>query len=161
MKRALLAAAAILAATPAHATFVSHYDFELVEDVIEQQTGTPVSWTRTGGSCRPKGNGSITLGYFQPGTNTITICQHASVSKTSLLNTLMHEGWHSVQDRCTRRPVFSDQQINRRLTAQDRRDIRKLYPVKQHRAEAEARAVANYYEDDPQGYVSLISHYCS
>ena len=43
-----------------------------------------------------------------------------------------------MQDRCTKRPVLSDAEIRRHLTASDRREIRKFYPVSQHRAEGEA-----------------------
>lgn len=160
MKRFLLLAA-VLASTPAHAFQSSWLDFELVEDAIEQETGTPVQWTRTGGSCQPKDATSVTLGYFTPSLNTITICQNARIRTSTLMNTLMHEGWHSVQDRCSKRPVFSDLEIKRHLKPSDRREIRKFYPVKQHRAEAEARAVANYYDDDPLGYVQLLERHCA
>ena len=160
LKRSLLAAVA-LCATPAHASMIWATDFTLVEDAIESTTGTPVRWTRTGGSCAPRSNGSVTMGYYTPSANHITMCQNPRFGQSTLMNTLMHEGWHSVQDRCSRRPVFSDSEITRHLTSSDRREIRKFYPVRQHRAEAEARAVANYFDDDPDGYVQLIRRHCA
>ena len=160
LKRSLLAAA-VLAATPAQATMIWATDFTLVEDAIEHSTGTPVRWTRTGGSCAPRSNGGVIQGYYRPGDNTITICQNPRIRTADIMNTLMHEGWHSVQDRCTRRPAFSDFEITRHLKPSDRREIRKFYPVSQHRAEAEARAVANYYDDDPSGYAELIRRHCA
>ena len=160
LKRSLLAAV-VLAATPAQAAMIWASDFTLVEDAIEHSTGTPVRWTRTGGSCAPRSNGSVTMGYYTPSANHITMCQNPRFGQSTLMNTLMHEGWHSVQDRCSRRPVFSDFEITRHLTSSDRREIRKFYPVRQHRAEAEARAVANYFDDDPDGYVQLIRRHCA
>ena len=159
MKRALLAAA-VFGIAPAHATLWSP-DFADVELAIEEETGTPVRWTRTGGSCAPKNDGGVILGYFTPSANTITMCQNPRIRQSTVLNTLMHEGWHAAQDRCTKEPHFSDREIKRQLTASDRREIRKFYSPKQYRAEAEARAVANYYDDDPQGYVELLQEVCA
>ena len=158
LKRSLLAAV-VLCATPAHA--FSSSDLIHIEDAIEDATGTPVRWTREGGSCKPRSNGGIVLGVFSPTLNTITMCQNHRIRTSTLLNTLMHEGVHSMQDRCTHRPVLTDAEIRRHLTASDRREIRKFYPASQHRAEAEARAVANYYDDDPQGYVTFIRRHCA
>jgi hypothetical protein len=158
LKRSLLAAVA-LCATPAHAYMTS--DLSFTEDAIEEATGTPVSWTRNGGSCAPKSNGGVIQGYFRPSSNTITICQNNRVQRSGILNTLMHEGWHAVQDRCTHRPVFSDAEIKRNLTAADKREIRKFYPASQQRAEGEARAVANYYDTDPEGYAGLVRRHCA
>ena len=158
LKRSLLAAV-VLSAAPAHA-YVSS-DLTLTEDVIEQAIGTPVSWTRNGGSCAPKNNGGVIQGFYRPGDNTITICQNDRIRRSSLLNTLMHEGWHAQQDRCSKRPVLSDREILSLLKPSDRREIRRFYPVSQHRAEAEARAVANYYDDDPHGYAELIRRHCA
>ena len=159
LKRSLLAAVA-LCATPAHAS-LSASSLTVTEDVIEQSIGTPVSWTRNGGSCAPKRNGGVIMGYFRPSENTITMCQNDRIRTSTLLNTLMHEGWHAVQDRCTKRPVFSDREITRLLMPSDRREIRKFYPVSQHRAEAEARAVANHYDTDPYGYAELVRSHCA
>ena len=159
LKRSLLAAVA-LCATPAHASFTAS-SLTLTEDVIEQAIGTPVSWTRNGGSCAPKNNGGVIMGFYRPGDNTITICQNNRIRRSSILNTLMHEGWHAQQDRCSKRPVLSDHEIRRHLTASDRREIRKFYSVSQHRAEAEARAVANLYDSDPDGYARLIRSLCA
>ena len=159
LKRSLLAAVA-LCATPAHASLTAS-SLTVTEDVIEQSIGTPVSWTRNGGSCKPKGNGGVIQGYFRPADNTITMCQNDRIRTSTLLNTLMHEGWHAQQDRCSKRPVLSDHEITRHLTAADRREIRKFYPVSQHRAEAEARAVANQYDTDPDGYARLIRSLCA
>jgi hypothetical protein len=153
-------AAAIFAATPAQA-YVSWYDIELVEESIERETGTPVSWSRNGGSCKPSNDGGVVLGYFTPSANTITMCRNPRIRDSTILNTLMHEGWHSVQDRCTKRPYFSDREIKRHLLPSDKRELRKFYSRKQYRAEAEARAVANRYEDDPYGYIDLIEEVCS
>ena len=158
LNRSLLAAVALCAA-PAHAYMTS--DLTLVEEAIEQSTGTPVRWTRTGGSCAPRSNGSVIMGYFTPSANHITMCQNPRFGQSTLMNTLIHEGWHAQQDRCSKRPVFSDAEIKRNLTASDRREIRKFYPVKQHRAEAEARAVANYYDTNPEGYVQLLEEVCA
>ena len=159
MKRALLAAV-VLGAAPAHASYITS-DLTFTEDVIEQAIGTPVSWTRNGGSCAPKGNGGVVMGYFRPSSNTITMCQNDRVSRSTLLNTLMHEGWHAQQDRCSKRPVLSDREILSLLKPSDRREIRKFYPVSQHRAEAEARAVANHFDTDPSGYAELIRRHCA
>jgi hypothetical protein len=158
LKRSLLAAVA-LCATPAHAYLSS--DLTYIEDAIEEATGTPVSWTRNGGSCAPKNNGGVIMGFYRPADNTITICQNDRIRRSSILNTLMHEGVHSMQDRCTKRPVLSDDEIRKHLTASDRREIRKFYPVSQHRAEGEARAVANYYDTDPEGYARFIRGHCA
>ena len=158
-KRILLGLAMILSHTPAHA-YVQRDSLIAVEHAIEETTGTPVRWTRNGGSCAPQGDGGIVLGYYTLSTKEITMCQRGSVS-TELMNTLMHEGWHAVQNRCTGRPVLSDDQINDLLTPADRRNMRKFYPVKQHRLEGEARAVANYYETDPHGYASFIRRHCA
>ena len=158
LKRSLLAAV-VLSAAPAHA-YVSS-DLTYTEDVIEQAIGTPVSWTRNGGSCAPKNNGGVIMGFYRPADNTITICQNDRIRRSSILNTLMHEGWHAQQDRCSKRPVLSDREILSLLKPSDRREIRKFYPVSQHRAEAEARAVANYYDTDPSGYAELIRRHCA
>jgi hypothetical protein len=160
LKRALLAAA-VFAAMPAQASMLWASDFTEVENAIEDSTGTPVRWTRTGGSCAPRSNGSVTMGYFTPSANHITMCQNPRFRQSTLMNTLMHEGWHAAQDRCTKSPWFNDWEIKRHLKSSDLREIRKFYPVKQHRAEAEARAVANYYEDDPDGYIQLLEEVCS
>lgn len=160
MKRLLLAAAAILAATPAQASYMP-YGLSMVEDVIEKETGTPVSWTREGGSCKPRNNGGVIQGYFTPSANTITMCQGSRIRQSTIMNTLMHEGWHSVQDRCTKRPYFSDREIKRHLLPSDKRELRKFYSRNQYRAEAEARAVANRFEDDPYGYVELLREVCA
>ena len=158
LKRSLLAAVA-LCATPAHAYMSS--DLSFTEDAIEEATGTPVRWTRNGGSCAPKSNGGVIMGYFRPSDNTITMCQNSRVPRSTLLNTLMHEGWHSVQDRCTKRPYFTDREIKRFLMPSDKREMRKFYDRDQYRAEAEARAVANRFDDDVHGYVQLIHRACS
>ena len=158
LKRSLLVAV-VLAAAPAHA-YVSS-DLTYLEDAIEEATGTPVSWTRNGGSCAPRNNGGVIMGYFRSSDNTITMCQNSRVPRSTIVNTLIHEGWHAAQDRCTKRPVLSDAEIRRHLTASDRREIRKFYPVSQHRAEGEARAVANYYDTDPEGYARFIRGHCA
>ena len=158
LKRSLLAAV-VLSAAPAHA-YVSS-DLTFTEDVIEQAIGTPVSWTRNGGSCAPKNNGGVIMGFYRPADNTITICQNDRIRRSSILNTLMHEGWHAQQDRCSKRPVLSDREILSLLKPSDRREIRKFYPVSQHRAEAEARAVANHFDTDPYGYAELIRRHCA
>ena len=159
MKRAVLAAA-FFAVAPAQASMIWASDFTLVEDAIERETGTPVRWTREGGSCKPKNNGGIIMGYYTPSANHITMCQNPRIRQSTLMNTLMHEGWHAQQDRCSKRPVLSDFEITRYLTPSDRREIRKFYSVKQYRAEAEARAVANRYDDDPHGYIQLLQEVC-
>ena len=158
LKRSLLAAV-VLSAAPAHA-YVSS-DLTFTEDVIEQAIGTPVSWTRNGGSCAPKNNGGVIMGFYRPADNTITICQNDRIRRSSILNTLMHEGWHAQQDRCSKRPVLSDREILSLLKPSDRREIRRFYPVSQHRAEAEARAVANHFDTDPSGYAELIRRHCA
>lgn len=160
LKRSLLAAV-VLASTPAHASMIWASDFTLVEDAIEESTGTPVRWTREGGSCAPRNNGGVIMGYFSPSQNKITMCQNPRIRQSTLMNTLMHEGWHAQQDRCSKRPVLSDFEITRHLTPSDRREIRKFYSVSQYRAEAEARAVANQYDTDPDGYARLIRSLCA
>ena len=145
---------------PAHASYITS-DLTLVEDVIEEETGTPVSWTRNGGSCAPRNNGGVIMGYFTPSANTITMCQNDRVRRSTILNTLMHEGWHSVQDRCMKSPYFTDREIKRHLLPSDKREMRKFYSPKQYRAEAEARAVANRYDDDVYGYVQLLRRACA
>ena len=159
LKRSLFAAMA-LAVTPAHASYITS-DLTLAEDAIEDSTGTPVRWTLEGGSCKPKRNGGVIMGYFTPSANTITMCQNDRVRRSTILNTLLHEGWHSVQDRCTKRPYFTDREITRYLLPSDKREIRKFYSRDQYRAEAEARAVANRYDDDVHGYVQLIRRACA
>ena len=159
LKRSLLAAVA-LCATPAHASYITS-DLTFTEDAIEEATGTPVSWTRNGGSCAPRSNGGVIMGFYRPASNTITMCQNDRISRSTLLNTLQHEGWHAAQDRCTKRPVFSDREIISLLKPSDKREIRKFYPVSQHRAEAEARAVANHFDTDPSGYAELIRRHCA
>ena len=160
LKRSLLAAV-VLGVTPAQATMIWATDFTLVEDAIEHSTGTPVRWTRTGGSCAPRSNGSVTMGYYTPSANHITMCQNPRFGQSTLMNTLMHEGWHAQQDRCSKRPVLSDREILSLLKPSDRREIRKFYPVSQHRAEAEARAVANHFDTDLSGYAELIRRHCA
>ena len=156
-KRLLLGLALALSSTPAHAVSGS---LIAVEDVIEETVGVPVRWTRTGGSCRPKPGGGIILGYYTLSTKTITMCQRAGASR-ELMNTLQHEGWHGAQANCTHRPVLSDEEINSLLTRADRSDMRKFYPVDQHRLEGEARAVANRFDTDPEGYVRFVERHCA
>ena len=131
--------------------------------VYALDSGNPSSVARIIGdaSATECPNGGVVLGYFRPASNTITMCQNDRIRTSTLLNTLMHEGWHAVQDRCTHRPVFSDREIKRLLKPSDRREIRKFYPASQHRAEAEARAVANHYDTDPYGYAELIRRHCA
>ena len=153
-KRILLGLAMILSHTPAHA-YVQRDSLIAVEHAIEETTGTPVRWTRNGGSCAPQGDGGIVLGYYPLSTKEITMCQRGSVS-TELMNTLMHEGWHAVQNRCTGRPVLSDDQINDLLTPLIGATCASSIPSSSIGLEGEARAVANYYETDPHGYASFI-----
>ena len=89
------------------------------------------------------------------------MCQNDRIRRSTILNTLLHEGWHSVQDRCTKRPYFTDREIKRYLLPSDKREMRKFYSPKQYRAEAEARAVANRFDDDVHGYIQLLRRACA
>lgn len=56
-----------------------------------ESLGVPV----THSSCEDKPN---TLGYYNPASNTMVICELAKSSPEEFLATLIHESWHVVQD---------------------------------------------------------------
>ena len=130
-------------------------DLTYLEDAIEETTDTPVSWTRNGGSCAPQGDGGMVMGYYRSSTKEITMCQNRSVSTELSTHSFTRAGMPCRTDALVAL-FYLTLKLEGLLTPADRRNIRKFYPVEQHRAEGEARAVANYYDTDPEGYARFI-----
>ena len=107
-----------------------------IEKTIES-LGTNVYWANNHSLCKEG-----LLGAYIPSEDIIYICQgnHKKDYK-ELVGTLKHEGWHSVQKKCTKyKAVLSDDEIRSHLKVRDRRNLH-LYHPGSERAEAEARVI--------------------
>jgi hypothetical protein len=77
-------------------------------------------------------------GLYQRGRREVVVCERGDRSLT-----LRHEGWHLVQSLCLRdRPWLGNEEIARRLTRQDRRELQVLVRPELWSREAEARVMA-------------------
>ncbi|MEI6828671.1 MAG: hypothetical protein WCK64_02310 [Synechococcaceae cyanobacterium ELA445] len=78
------------------------------------------------------------FGLHIRGTAAVVVCPRGN-----RLETLLHEGWHGVQFLCLRdRPWIPRDEVERRLSRRDQRDIESLYAASKWQREAEARLMA-------------------
>jgi len=74
-------------------------------------------------------------------------------------STLRHEGWHLVQSLCLQgRPWLSSQQIEQRLSRDDRLELQTLVQPDRWQREAEARAMARLRAND---YLQELNRACT
>ena len=153
MKRLALLAGLLFSAVPVSAT--NWTEVQQIEARIER-LGAKVYWSRMNtGPCADRG----LLGRYYLSRRTVYMCQQAiRDSSEPLIETLKHEGWHAVQQLCNNgRAVLSDDKIRNLLSEGDKRTLRKHYDARQHRLEAEARAL----EQVPtHAYLRGVNHYC-
>lgn len=151
MKHLAVLLGLIIAGTPYYA-----FSSELLR--LEQRIeaiGAKVLWSDGHGVCADR----ELLGKYVPSQRTVYICQeNLRDAGASVLSTLKHEGWHAVQHLCNSDDaVLTDNQIRDLISSDDREVIEKLYPERQWRAEAEARAL----EFVPvESFINGMSYYC-
>jgi hypothetical protein len=77
-------------------------------------------------------------GLYVRGRREVVVCERGD-----RVHTLRHEGWHLVQSLCLGdRPWLGSEEIARRLSRQDRRELQLLVRPEQWPREAEARVMA-------------------
>ena len=92
-------------------------------------------------------------GLYVRGSRTVVVCERGDRS-----GTLRHEGWHLVQHLCLQgRPWLTTQQIEQRLSRDDRMELQVLVQPERWRREAEARAMAHQKTDD---YLQELKRAC-
>jgi len=93
-------------------------------------------------------------GLYVRGSRTVVVCERGDRS-----GTLRHEGWHLVQHLCLQgRPWLTPQQIEQRLSRDDRVELQILVQPERWQREAEARAMARRKTDD---YLQELNRACS
>lgn len=93
-------------------------------------------------------------GLYVRGSRTVVVCERGDRS-----NTLRHEGWHLVQSVCLNgRPWLSPEQIEERLSRDDRLELRVLVQPERRQREAEARAMARLATND---YLQDLNRACA
>ena len=92
-------------------------------------------------------------GLYVRGHRELVVCERGDRSLT-----LRHEGWHLVQSLClSGRPWLQPDQVEARLTMQDRRELAVLVSPERRWREAEARAMANL---DIKTYLQELDRAC-
>jgi hypothetical protein len=77
-------------------------------------------------------------GLYLRGSRTVVVCNRGDRSST-----LRHEGWHLVQSLCLQgRPWLISEQIEQRLSRDDRIELQALVQPERRQRESEARAMA-------------------
>ena len=93
-------------------------------------------------------------GLYVRGSRTVVVCERGDRSST-----LRHEGWHLVQSLCLQgRPWLSSQQIEQRLSRDDRLELQTLVQPDRWQREAEARAMARLRAND---YLQELNRACT
>jgi len=93
-------------------------------------------------------------GLYVRGSRTVVVCERGDRSAT-----LRHEGWHLVQSLCLQgRPWLSPQQIEARLSRDDRRELQALVQPDRFAREAEARVMARLNAAD---YLAELNRACA
>lgn len=151
MKSLVLLISLMAASSP---VLASSQDVLLLEQRIEA-AGARVLWSDGHAICLDRS----LLGKYVPAQKTVYICQeNLRAAGQPVISTLQHEGWHAVQDLCNgNNAVLGDHKIRQLLTREDRETIQSLYPSRQWRAEAEARAL----ELVPvKSFINGVNTYC-
>jgi hypothetical protein len=99
--------------------------------------------------------GEATLeGLYVRGSRDIVVCRRGDQS-----NTLRHEGWHLVQTLClASTPWLTTDEIERRLTGQDRKELVAFVSRDSWPREAEARVMAQL---KPKPFFEAVDRACS
>ena len=93
-------------------------------------------------------------GLYVRGSHEIVVCQRGDQS-----NTLRHEGWHLVQTLCLgSTPWLTTEEIERGLTAQDRKELVVFVNRDSWPREAEARVMAQL---KPKPFFEEVDRACS
>lgn len=98
-------------------------------------------------------------GLYVRGTRTVVVCERGDRSST-----LRHEGWHLVQSLCLQgRPWLNAEEIEQRLSREDRKELQVLVRPERWKHEAEARAMArlntnNYLQEFNQACAERLVH---
>lgn len=130
-----------------------------------EQRGFAVRLSSLPGSTSPPANGTAApfrhprcdepnlFGLYLRNRKLIVICPRGNRSET-----LMHEGWHAIQDRCLRgAPLLSREQLLRSLNRRERREVDVYYSGSTWQREAEARVMAR---QPPQVYFGWVDRFC-
>lgn len=151
MRQPIILLGLAIAGTSAYASTPDLLNLEKRIEAI----GARVLWSDGHGVCADR----ELLGKYVPSQRTVYMCQeNLRAAGASILRTLRHEGWHAVQHLCNNNnAVLSDDRIRALIDSHDRRVIEKLYPARQWRAEAEARALEIVPVDS---FINGINHYC-
>ena len=149
---------AILSAVygPANATEASTHQFRQVH-AAATSIGVPVHYvTGRTGEC----SNERLLGVYVFAERAVYLCEANSDSDARLFKTFKHELWHAAQHVCRNMAsTLTDDQIRDALPHADRATLRELYPEHQHRAEAEARVVAQLPTPDfLRGFNNVCRH---
>ena len=92
-------------------------------------------------------------GLYVRGRRELVVCERGDRSVT-----LRHEGWHLVQSLClSGRPWLATDDIEHRLTNQDRLELNAVVSAERRRREGEARAMANL---DVKTYLQELDRAC-
>ena len=93
-------------------------------------------------------------GLYVRGSRDIVVCRRGDQS-----NTLRHEGWHLVQTLClASTPWLTTEEIERRLTGQDRKELVAFVSRDSWPREAEARVMAQL---KPKPFFEAVDRACS
>jgi hypothetical protein len=93
-------------------------------------------------------------GLYVRGTREVIVCEKGDQSST-----LRHEGWHLVQSRCLAgHPWLSNEQVEARLSRQDRKELLIFVERQNWPREGEARVMAQL---PPKAYFEAIDRACS
>ena len=93
-------------------------------------------------------------GLYVRGSREVVVCQRGDQS-----NTLRHEGWHLVQTLCLgSTPWLTTEEIERGLTAQDRKELVVFVNRDSWAREAEARVMAQL---KPKPFFEALDRACS
>ncbi len=93
------------------------------------------------------------FGLYLRNRRLIVICPRGNRSET-----LMHEGWHAIQDRCLQgAPWLSPEQLLRSLSRRERREVDVFYSGSTWQREAEARVMAR---QPSEVYFGWVDRFC-
>ena len=113
-----------------------------------QERGVTIS------SAHPRCQEPDLYGLYVRGTRTVVVCERGDRSRT-----LRHEGWHLVQSLCLQgRPWLRPEQIEARLSRDDRVELQALVQPDRWQREAEARAMAQLKAND---YIQVLNEACT
>jgi hypothetical protein len=113
-----------------------------------QERGVTIS------SAHPRCQEPDLYGLYVRGTRTVVVCERGDRSRT-----LRHEGWHLVQSLCLQgRPWLRPEQIEARLSRDDRVELQALVQADRWQREAEARAMAQLKAND---YIRVLNEACT